>query len=205
MIPFFQPFVRQLDEGHWYLAEDFAFCDRARQCGYAIRADTTIRLWHIGTYRYGWEDAGKERERFDDVMLNLGPRSEPQSADGASVSWRQPRGHKARTEDLVAPAPPAVWWHVWRLACAVTPGAARRPARRPFVCALCYLIPGPRGLECRSANRSEFDSLRLACGSLDVVCAPASMPALANDAVSRGDGHPLHRIDGLGGLVSRDG
>jgi len=34
------------------------------------------------------------------------------------------------------------------------------------------------------------------CGSLDVVCAPASLPALANDAVSRGDGRPLHRIAG---------
>jgi len=73
MIPFFQPLVRQLDEGHWYLAEDFAFCERARQCGYAIRADTTIRLWHIGTYRYGWEDAGIERERFGDFTLHLGP------------------------------------------------------------------------------------------------------------------------------------
>jgi len=57
MIPFFQPLVRQFDrlpeKGRWHLAEDVALCERARQCGYAIRADTTIRLWHISTYRYG--------------------------------------------------------------------------------------------------------------------------------------------------------
>ena len=27
-------------------------------------ADTSIRLWHIGMYRYGYEDAGKEIERL---------------------------------------------------------------------------------------------------------------------------------------------
>ena len=27
-------------------------------------ADTTIRLWHIGNYEYGWEDAGREVNRF---------------------------------------------------------------------------------------------------------------------------------------------
>ena len=33
------------------------------------------------------------------------------------------------------------------------------------------------------------------CGSLEAGCAPASMPALAAYAVSRGDGQPLHRIE----------
>lgn len=82
MIPFFQPLVRPHENGHWYLAEDFAFCERARQCGYVIRADTTIRLWHIGSYRYGWEDAGIPRERFGDFTLNLGPPPKPQQDDG---------------------------------------------------------------------------------------------------------------------------
>ncbi len=37
-------------------------------------ADTTIRLWHVGSYSYGWEDAGKGPERFGSYVLNLGPQ-----------------------------------------------------------------------------------------------------------------------------------
>lgn len=73
MFPFFLPMVRPIEEGYWYLAEDYAFCQRARQCGYRIFADSSIRLWHIGTYRYGWEDAGLERQRFGTFTLNFGP------------------------------------------------------------------------------------------------------------------------------------
>jgi hypothetical protein len=71
MIPFFQPLVRQVDEGSWYLAEDYAFCERARHCGYRIYADTTIRLWHIGSYSYGWEDAGSTTDRYGTFHLKL--------------------------------------------------------------------------------------------------------------------------------------
>lgn len=69
MIPFFQPIVRPIDDGHWYLAEDYSFCERARQCGFAIHADTSIRLGHIGNYRYGWEDVGAERALIDSYTL----------------------------------------------------------------------------------------------------------------------------------------
>jgi hypothetical protein len=48
-----------------YLTEDFAFSHRARQAGLKIMTDTTIRLWRIGTYGYGWEEAGSDPERFD--------------------------------------------------------------------------------------------------------------------------------------------
>jgi len=74
LIPFFHPMLHQCEDGHWYLAEDYAFCERARQCGFKIMADTTIRLWHIGNHAYGWEDAGMERERFDTFVLNFGPK-----------------------------------------------------------------------------------------------------------------------------------
>jgi hypothetical protein len=77
LIPFFHPMLHQCEDGHWYLAEDYAFCERARQCGFKIMADTTIRLWHIGNQAYGWEDAGMERERFDTFVLNFGPRPDP--------------------------------------------------------------------------------------------------------------------------------
>ena len=79
--PFFLPLVRSAPQmvatfndageriaqpGNWYLAEDFAFCHRARLCGFPIIADTTIRLWHVGDYAYSWEDAGIDRQRFGD-------------------------------------------------------------------------------------------------------------------------------------------
>lgn len=63
-IPFFQPMVVRDGEGHWYLAEDYSFSERARQCGYRIYADTTIRLGHIGGYGYSWEDAGSDPKRY---------------------------------------------------------------------------------------------------------------------------------------------
>jgi hypothetical protein len=64
MTPYFQPLVVPDGDGHWYLAEDFAFCHRARDCGFRIMADTTIRLKHIGSYSFSWEDAGGERPRY---------------------------------------------------------------------------------------------------------------------------------------------
>lgn len=71
VIPFFQPLIRKLEEGTWYLAEDYAFAHRARTCGYKIWADTAIRLGHIGNYRYSWEDAGIEHPRFASFTLNF--------------------------------------------------------------------------------------------------------------------------------------
>lgn len=72
MIPFFQPMiVDDPPEGQWYLAEDFSFCERALRAGLKIYADTTIRLNHIGSYGYSWEDAGGELERFHSYKLHL--------------------------------------------------------------------------------------------------------------------------------------
>ena len=64
-VPYFQPLIRQHDAGHWYLAEDYSFCERARQVGYSIMADTRIRLWHHGNYAFSWEDAGLKINRFE--------------------------------------------------------------------------------------------------------------------------------------------
>jgi hypothetical protein len=55
----------------WYLPEDYAFCERARRCGYKIIADTTIRLWHHGSYGYTWEDAGKDKERCQTFYFDV--------------------------------------------------------------------------------------------------------------------------------------
>ncbi len=64
MVPYFQPMSHPDATGHWYLAEDFSFCQRARQAGFKIHADTSVRLLHFGNYGYGWEDAGMELQRF---------------------------------------------------------------------------------------------------------------------------------------------
>ena len=71
MVPYFQPLLHADEDGAWYLAEDYAFCQRARSCGYRIMADTAIRLWHIGKHRYGWEDAGVDRQRYPAFTLHL--------------------------------------------------------------------------------------------------------------------------------------
>jgi hypothetical protein len=62
--PLFQPLTVFDDGVHRYLTEDYAFCHRARQAGFKIMADTSIRLWRFGSYPFSWEDAGSEPERL---------------------------------------------------------------------------------------------------------------------------------------------
>lgn len=78
--PFFQSFAVEVETtatptapqpSHRYLTEDFAFCHHARQAGLKIMADTTIRLWRVGSYGYGWEDAGGDPERFDSYEFHV--------------------------------------------------------------------------------------------------------------------------------------
>ncbi len=71
LYPFFQPMVVEGEDGPQYKAEDLAFCERARQAGYILEADTTIRLYHIGSFEYGWEDAGRAVERFSSFRLDV--------------------------------------------------------------------------------------------------------------------------------------
>ncbi|MFV0446666.1 MAG: glycosyltransferase family 2 protein [Planctomycetaceae bacterium] len=71
MVPYFEPQTVHDADGHWSLGEDYSFCHRARQAGFRIMAETSIRLWHVGSYDYGWEDAGIERERFTTFSLKL--------------------------------------------------------------------------------------------------------------------------------------
>jgi hypothetical protein len=64
MVPFFHSMVVPDGGGDWDLAQDFAFCQRVRSCGFKIMADTSFRLKHFGPYAFTWEDAGGECERF---------------------------------------------------------------------------------------------------------------------------------------------
>jgi hypothetical protein len=71
LVPYYAPLIRPDGDGWWYLADDFAFCERARQCGYKIVADTTVRLLHIGSYSFGWEDAGRQVVRYASYKFHL--------------------------------------------------------------------------------------------------------------------------------------
>jgi predicted O-methyltransferase YrrM len=71
LIPFFAPMEVDESSGPWSVSEDYAFCERARQCGFHVFADTKIRLWHVGPYRFGWEDAGSSKERYADYTFHL--------------------------------------------------------------------------------------------------------------------------------------
>jgi hypothetical protein len=73
--PWFLPEVVPDGAGWWYLAEDYAFCHRARRCGYRIMADTTIRLTHIGRHRYCWEDFGDRPPRYTTLEIRFGAAS----------------------------------------------------------------------------------------------------------------------------------
>lgn len=73
LVPYFAPLAIKDGDGGWYLSEDYAFCERARRCGFQIMADTSIRLWHVGSYRFGWEDAGADKERYADYTFHLTP------------------------------------------------------------------------------------------------------------------------------------
>ncbi|MBX9583139.1 MAG: hypothetical protein K2X87_22760 [Gemmataceae bacterium] len=73
LVPYFAPLAVTDGDGGWYLGEDYAFCERARQAGFRVMADTAVRLWHVGAYRYGWEDAGRTPDRYADYVFHLPP------------------------------------------------------------------------------------------------------------------------------------
>jgi hypothetical protein len=70
--PFFLPMVASSADGkNHYLGEDWAFSHRLRQIGITPMADTSIRLWHMGMYPYGWEDAGAESPRHPTYRIEI--------------------------------------------------------------------------------------------------------------------------------------
>ena len=72
-LPFFQPMVCDSDSNiPLYLAEDFAFSERARKCGIPIIVDTSIRVGHVGTYPYMWEDIAMARQFSKSFSWNVG-------------------------------------------------------------------------------------------------------------------------------------
>lgn len=52
----FKAYFAPIVEPPAYYAEDISFCRRARAAGVTVMCDTTVRLFHVGTYLYSWED-----------------------------------------------------------------------------------------------------------------------------------------------------
>jgi hypothetical protein len=70
--PFFMPVVIEEEGESRYLTEDYAFSWRCEQMGEPILADTSIRLYHIGDYTYGWEEAaGQYVERNRNMLYEV--------------------------------------------------------------------------------------------------------------------------------------
>jgi hypothetical protein len=73
--PFFLPLIaHDPTSGPQYLQEDYAFCHRCHRIGVNVVADTTIRLWHVGTYAYHLEDIGGPREPCVTVNVTFGKK-----------------------------------------------------------------------------------------------------------------------------------
>jgi hypothetical protein len=70
--PFFYPLIIADDGDLHYLAEDWAFSHRLRQIGITPLGDTSIRLWHLGVYGFGWEDAGSDAPRSRSYRFHIG-------------------------------------------------------------------------------------------------------------------------------------
>ena len=78
--PWFFPELAPDGAGWWYLAEDYAFCNRARKCGYQVMADTTIRLTHVGRHPFTWEEFMARQSRYATLELKLEGNSSGQTS-----------------------------------------------------------------------------------------------------------------------------
>lgn len=99
LVPYFLPLVHAEPAGPWYLAEDYAFSQRARDCGYRIWADTTIRLRHVGSYAFGWEDAGLQLQRFATFQLQLSGERQAKKQPSAELPEEDSRQPSSRPDD----------------------------------------------------------------------------------------------------------
>lgn len=66
--PFFMPMEKEIAKDTWiYLSEDWAFCERAKDLGFKVWVDTTVKLGHVGDYQYTWKDlVGEPKKEVDD-------------------------------------------------------------------------------------------------------------------------------------------
>jgi hypothetical protein len=85
-----------------HLSEDWAFCERAKQAGFKVLLDPTIRLTHWGTYGYTLEDAVRAaRPKLMPIMMRMseGPK-------GMEISVPEEQIEKEPTPDWHEHLPP---------------------------------------------------------------------------------------------------
>jgi hypothetical protein len=70
VIPYFLPMLVQEGEGMAYLSEDYSFSNRAREAGFKVLADTTIKLGHVGRYTYTWDEFAP-RQKIDVLQVGV--------------------------------------------------------------------------------------------------------------------------------------
>ena len=80
VIPFFMPMIIKEGDQSIYLCEDFAFSRRARDAGLDIWVDMRMRLYHLGSYPFSWEDAGAPVERFLSYRFVFQEKPKPDAA-----------------------------------------------------------------------------------------------------------------------------
>lgn len=66
--PFFSPREEFIDGEWWYLSEDWGFCHLARSICLKVWIDTSIRLKHIGKYKYDLDDCLKTMKTHHEVI-----------------------------------------------------------------------------------------------------------------------------------------
>ncbi len=78
--PYFIPMLYPDGDKFTYLSEDYSFCERAKQAGFKIMADTSIKLGHVGSKMYTWDDIGQgERRGVSPPVQNQ--ESEPMASE----------------------------------------------------------------------------------------------------------------------------
>lgn len=88
--PFYLPLVVPNEvEGNFYLSEDWAFCHRAKEAGFKVWLDPSIRLGHVGSYMYTLEDLLRP-QRMPPMPLVL-ERAEDGSLTTSVVSHKEER------------------------------------------------------------------------------------------------------------------
>lgn len=80
--PFYMPYcIEWPKDGYLYLSEDWAFCQRAKDAGYKVYLDPSIRLGHVGTRMYTLEDLlVPPKPKPTPLVLRRAPGGELQTA-----------------------------------------------------------------------------------------------------------------------------
>lgn len=59
------PWFQTVDRGEaGFMSEDVYFCTRAKECGFRVFVDTSLKVGHIGDYVYGFDDFARNKEQL---------------------------------------------------------------------------------------------------------------------------------------------